>query len=77
MKHILIFFIKLYQSIPGPWHAKCRFYPTCSNYALEAIEKYGTFKGSFLALKRILKCRPFGQFGYDPVIKEEKHEKKF
>ncbi len=45
----------------------CRFYPTCSQYALEAIEKYGALKGSFLAIKRILKCHPFHEGGYDPV----------
>jgi len=45
----------------------CRFYPTCSAYALEAIEKYGIFKGSYLALKRLAKCHPFNKGGYDPV----------
>jgi len=45
----------------------CRFYPTCSAYAIQAIEKYGAFKGSFLALKRILKCHPLHPGGYDPV----------
>lgn len=45
----------------------CRFTPTCSQYALEAIMKRGIFIGSFLAVKRIIKCNPFGPFGYDPV----------
>lgn len=45
----------------------CRFYPTCSQYAIDAISKYGCFKGSFMALKRILKCHPFHPGGYDPV----------
>lgn len=45
----------------------CRFYPTCSTYAYEAIDKYGFVKGGFLALKRILKCHPFHPGGYDPV----------
>lgn len=45
----------------------CRFYPTCSQYALEAVEKYGAIKGGFLAIKRILKCHPFHPGGYDPV----------
>ena len=45
----------------------CRFYPTCSQYALEAIQKYGAFKGFFLALWRILRCNPFCKGGYDPV----------
>lgn len=46
---------------------KCRFTPTCSTYALQAIEKYGPFKGLWLALKRISRCHPFGGSGYDPV----------
>lgn len=74
MKHILIFFIKIYQKIPGSWHSKCRHIPTCSNYALEAIEKYGSIKGVFLTTKRVLKCNPWGTYGYDPV--PEKGESK-
>jgi len=46
----------------------CRFQPTCSRYAKEAVVKYGIFKGSLLGLKRILRCHPFGKSGYDPVI---------
>ena len=73
MKIFLIKIIKLYQKIPGSWHNSCRFTPTCSNYAKEAINTYGAFKGSILSIKRILKCNPFGPFGYDPVpIKKEK-----
>ena len=45
----------------------CRFTPTCSQYAMEAIQKYGPFRGGWLALKRILRCHPFGGSGYDPV----------
>ena len=74
MKQILIKGIKLYQKIPRPWHSACRHIPTCSNYAIEAIEEYGSLKGSFLAIKRILKCNPWGTYGYDPVPK--KGEKK-
>lgn len=72
MKRILIRLIKIYQAIPGPWHGACRHIPTCSNYALEAIETYGSFKGSKMAIKRVLKCNPLGTHGYDPVIKEDK-----
>lgn len=75
MKKILIGFIKLYQKIPGPWHQSCRHVPTCSNYAIEAIETYGSLKGGKMAIFRILKCNPWGTYGYDPVVKEEKHEK--
>lgn len=67
MKHILIFFIKLYQKIPGPWHNMCRHIPSCSNYGIEAIERFGSFKGSYLTLKRIFNCTPWGTYGYDPV----------
>ncbi len=71
MKRVLIKLIEIYQKIPGPWHSMCRHIPTCSNYAKEAIETYGAIKGSTMAMKRILRCNPWGTSGYDPVIKEE------
>ena len=67
MKKILISFIKVYQHIPGPWHNSCRHIPTCSNYAIEAIDKHGSFKGTILSIKRIIRCNPWGTSGYDPV----------
>ncbi len=68
MKKILINMINFYRKYISPLKKPCcRFYPTCSQYALEAIEKYGALKGSFLAIKRILKCHPFHEGGYDPV----------
>lgn len=70
MKKVLIFFIKVYQKIPGPWHDMCRHYPTCSNYGIEAINEYGSIKGCYLTFKRIMKCNPWGTSGYDPVIKK-------
>jgi uncharacterized protein len=63
--------IKFYQKIPGDFHNSCRYTPTCSNYAIEAIERYGSIKGSYLAIKRILRCNPFGSSGYDPVPMKE------
>lgn len=68
MKRILIGVIRFYQKnisaiIPGC----CRFHPTCSQYAILAIEKYGALKGGWLAFKRILKCHPFHPGGYDPL----------
>ena len=51
-------------------HSACRFTPTCSNYGIEAIEKYGSLKGGFLTIKRILRCNPFSKGGYDPVDKK-------
>lgn len=67
LKRISIKLIELYQCIPGNWHYSCRFYPTCSEYTKEAINKYGFIKGWFLGIKRIIKCNPFGGSGYDPV----------
>ena len=60
--------IKFYRKYISPlFPAKCRFYPTCSQYALEAVTKYGAIKGSFLTVKRLLKCHPFHPGGYDPL----------
>jgi len=65
----VICIIKLYQRWISPLKAvpSCRFYPTCSQYAIDAISKYGIIKGGFMAVKRILKCHPFHPGGYDPV----------
>ncbi len=60
--------IKVYQYVISPiWPASCRFEPTCSHYAAEAIKKRGIFTGSYLAIRRILRCHPWGGHGYDPV----------
>lgn len=60
--------IRFYQKIISPLKGKtCRFYPTCSQYALEAFNKYGLLKGFYLSVKRILKCHPFHPGGYDPI----------
>lgn len=67
MKKVLICMIKWYQKIPGSFHQNCKYIPTCSNYGIEALEKYGFFKGSYLTIKRILKCNPFSKGGIDLV----------
>ncbi len=69
MKKLLILVVKFYQkNISGLKSApSCRFVPTCSQYAVEAIEKYGAIKGGWLALRRVLRCHPFCKGGYDPV----------
>ena len=72
MKYLLLGLISLYQMIPGPWHNSCKHIPTCSNYGIDAIKEYGSFKGSILTIKRILKCNPFSKQKYDPVLKKEK-----
>ncbi|MDD2294069.1 MAG: membrane protein insertion efficiency factor YidD [Bacteroidales bacterium] len=64
----IVLLIKIYQVCISPFTpAACRFTPTCSAYAMEAIKKYGPFKGGFLSIKRILRCHPWGGSGYDPV----------
>lgn len=69
MKRFLIILIKVYKKFISPFKGRptCIYTPTCSSYALEALEKYGALKGSFLAVKRILRCHPFAKGGYDPV----------
>ena len=71
MKKILIDSIKLYQKIPGNFHNCCRHIPSCSNYGIEAINEYGSIKGSYLTFRRILRCNPWGTKGYDPVPKKK------
>ena len=69
MKKIMLAFIKFYRKYMSlaKGYSSCKYYPTCSTYALEAIEKYGAAKGGYLAVKRILRCNPFSKGGYDPV----------
>jgi uncharacterized protein len=60
--------IKIYQWVISPWLGpKCRYTPTCSNYAIEALQKHGIFRGTWLSIKRISSCHPWGGSGYDPV----------
>ncbi len=68
MKYIAILLIKFYQVAISPLLPNaCRFTPTCSQYTIEALEKHGFFKGIWLGIKRIFRCRPGGGSGYDPV----------
>ena len=68
MKKILIVLVKGYRKFLSPLKKPCcRFYPTCSAYAIEALERHGAYKGTKLAVKRILKCHPWHEGGYDPV----------
>ena len=68
MKYLFIFLVRFYQVVVSPLKPPtCRYTPTCSQYALEALKKYGAFKGGWLAIKRISSCHPWGGSGYDPV----------
>ena len=68
MKYLLTFLIKIYQrTLSRVMPSSCRFYPSCSEYGVQAIQKYGIFKGGWLTVKRIGRCQPFHPGGYDPV----------
>ncbi|MEK6681310.1 MAG: membrane protein insertion efficiency factor YidD [Nitrospirota bacterium] len=68
MKWIVIYFIRLYKFLISPiLPQSCRFYPSCSSYAIDALNEYGSLKGSYLAFRRLLKCHPLHPGGYDPV----------
>lgn len=69
MKRMLIRLVHMYQNYISPYKgaASCRFVPTCSEYAVQALEKYGAWKGTYLAVRRILRCHPFCRGGYDPL----------
>lgn len=68
MKKLCIALVLFYQKAISPFFpARCRFYPSCSQYMLEAIEKYGVIKGGWMGIKRICRCHPWSPGGYDPV----------
>jgi uncharacterized protein len=68
VKYLFIFLIKVYQrTLSRVMPPSCRFYPSCSEYGVQALQKYGVFKGGWLTVKRIARCHPFNPGGYDPV----------
>ncbi|MCZ7602937.1 MAG: membrane protein insertion efficiency factor YidD [Melioribacteraceae bacterium] len=68
MRNIFIYLIKLYQKFISPlFPPSCRFYPTCSEYSVQAFRKYGVIKGGAKSVWRILRCNPFNKGGYDPI----------
>lgn len=77
LKYILILPIKLYQWILSPLlGSNCRYSPTCSHYSVEAIQEWGIFRGTWMAVKRIASCNPWGGFGDDPVPENPKRKAK-
>ena len=67
MKNLTIKIIKVYQRLPFRSHSSCKYIPTCSNYAIDALNEYGFIKGSIMSIKRILKCNPLSKGGIDIV----------
>jgi uncharacterized protein len=68
MKFLVLSFLELYKTLISPFlPPACRFEPTCSTYMMQAVEKYGAIKGTWMGVKRILRCQPFCKGGYDPV----------
>jgi len=75
---LFIFLIRAYQVVLSPWIGNCcRFEPSCSNYAIEALRAHGFFKGGWLAARRLVRCRPFGPSGFDPVPPPKPHKHSF
>jgi uncharacterized protein len=72
MKHFIVFLIKAYQILISPLFAgSCRFYPSCSEYAVESVRRFGSLKGSWMAIRRIGRCHPWHPGGFDPVPEKE------
>ncbi|WP_211248241.1 membrane protein insertion efficiency factor YidD [Brackiella oedipodis] len=76
LKTVLIALIRFYQYFLSPWVGNaCRFHPSCSNYTLQAIQLHGAIKGTWLGIKRICRCHPWAQGGYDPVPQKKQQDK--
>lgn len=74
MRYVICLLIRAYQLCISPWlGARCRFYPSCSHYAMQAVSEHGSVHGSYLGLRRLLRCHPFHPGGYDPVPHAHDH----
>ncbi len=72
---VLVFLIKAYRLVLSPWLGQqCRFHPTCSQYALDALEQHGPYRGSWLTIKRLASCHPWHEGGIDPVPESHTHK---
>jgi uncharacterized protein len=73
-KNLVLMMLRGYKSSISPWlPTSCRYVPTCSEYAMEAVERYGALRGIWIALARLLRCHPFAKSGFDPVVRDEPH----
>ena len=74
MQSLLILLIRVYRYVLSPWlGTRCRFEPSCSRYAMQAIQEHGALKGSWLAARRLIRCHPFHPGGFDPVPQRAEH----
>jgi uncharacterized protein len=73
VRSAVVLLFRVYKRLVSPWlPPSCRYVPTCSEYAMEAVERYGALRGSWMAAMRVLRCHPFAQGGYDPVLPAER-----
>lgn len=76
MKYLFIGLVRLYQLVISPWMpSSCRYHPTCSQYSIQAYQKHGAIKGSWLTIKRIARCHPWSEGGHDPVPETKTNSK--